>query len=47
METYSSQYSQSSGVTRQATQASTNLWQTRTHDSTTVNHWTLLPDKKT
>lgn len=38
---------QSSGMTRPVTQASTNLWQTCTHDSTTVNHWTLLPDKKT
>lgn len=29
------------------TQASTNLWQTCTYDSTTVDHWTLLPNKKT
>lgn len=29
------------------TQVSTNLWQARTHNSTTVNHWTFLPDKET
>lgn len=38
---------QSSGVTRTVTHVSTNLWQTRTDDSTTVNHWTLLPHEKT
>lgn len=43
IETYSSKH-----LTKQwCDQASTNLWQTRTHNSTTVNHWTLLPDKKT